>query len=115
MKMPDKIKEVAFADENLKKEYLRLKESKSEERQLFDLINRAIDDLKRNPLRGVKIPEKLIPKEYVKKYKINNLRKYNLPNAWRLIYTLTGNEIKIVSIIIEWLNHKGYERRFGYA
>jgi len=114
MKMRDKIKEVAFANKNLRKAYLKLQKGKSEEKQLFSYISRAVEDLKRNPLCGMRILEKLIPKEYIKKYGINNLRKYNLPNAWRLLYAITGNKVKIVSIIIEWLNHEHYERRFGY-
>ncbi len=43
----------------------------------------------------------MIPKEYIKKYKIDNLWKYNLPNAWRLLYTIKGNEVMIVSVILE--------------
>lgn len=58
----DKIKEVGFADKNLRKAYLKLQTGKSEEKQLFSFISRAIDDMKKNPLCGMKIPEKLIPK-----------------------------------------------------
>jgi hypothetical protein len=32
----------------------------------------------------------------------------------RLIYSITGDEISIVSIILEWFDHKDYERRFSY-
>jgi len=110
----NKIKEVAFANQNLKQAYLELKEGKFEEKQLFKFINRAIEDLKENPFCGIKIPKKLWSKEHIKKYQITNLWKYNLPNSWRLIYTLIGNEIKIVSMIIEWMDHKNYERRFKY-
>lgn len=110
----NRIKEVAFVNKNLKNTYFNLKEGKFEEKKLFEFVTRAINDLKENPFCGVKIPKKLWPKEYIKKYGINNLRKYNLPNAWRLIYTLEGDEIKIISMILEWFNHKDYERRFKY-
>ncbi len=53
-------------------------------------------------------------REYVRNYGITNLRKYNLPDAWRLLYTIVGNEIEIISVLLEWLSHKEYERRFGY-
>jgi Txe/YoeB family toxin of Txe-Axe toxin-antitoxin module len=81
---------------------------------LHKFISRAIDDLKENPFCGIPIPKRLIPKIYIRKYGINNLWKYNLPGAWRLLYSIAGNRVKIVAIILEWLSHKEYERRFKY-
>lgn len=112
--MDERIKQVAFADEKLKEAYFKLKEGKFEDKQMFEFINRAIDDLKKNPMSGIRVPNNLIPKDYVKKYDVNNLWKYNLPNAWRLTYTLSGDSVKIVSVILEWMTHKEYEKRFGY-
>jgi len=103
---------VGFADEKVKKAYLKLKSSK--ENELLKLIDRAIDDLKINPTVGIKIPKYLWPKSYVKKYDIDNLWKYDLPNGWRLIYTIKADEITILSVILEWFDHKVYEKRFGY-
>ncbi len=62
----------------------------------------------------MEIPKRLIPKEYKQRYGINNLWKYNLPNAWRLVYSITGNEVEIIAILLEWFDHKDYERRFKY-
>jgi hypothetical protein len=62
----------------------------------------------------VRIPKVLWPSEYVKKYGVDNLRKYDLPDGWRLVYTLVGNKIEIISVISEWYSHKNYEKRFGY-
>lgn len=45
---------------------------------------------------------------------LTNLWKYDLPDAWRLIYTIKEDEIKILSIILEWFDHKEYERKFNY-
>ena len=105
---------VAFIEEKLKKAFDKLKKGKFEDRQLYHFIDRAMDDLKANPTCGIQIPSKLIPKEYIKKYKISNLWKYDLPNAWRLLYTIKANEVLIVSVVIEWLSHKDYEKRFKY-
>ena len=105
---------VAFITQKLKEQFQYLKEGKFEDQQLYKFINRAIDDLKRNPICGVKIPKKLWPKEYIQKYNITNLWKYDLPGAWRLVYTIESDEIKIVSIILEWFDHKDYEKRFNY-
>lgn len=105
---------VGFIDVKIQKAFIELKSGRFEERELTTFIERAITDLKENPLTGVAVPQKLWPVEYIRRYGINNLRKYDLPNGWRLVYTLRGNEIEIVSIILEWFSHKEYERRFKY-
>ena len=110
----ERIKEVAFIDENLKKSFLELKEGKFEERKLFEFILRALDDLKKNPLCGIRIQNKIIPKQYIQKYGIDNLWKYDLPNAWRLLYTIVGDDIKVVGVLLSWMSHKDYEDLFGY-
>lgn len=102
---------VTFADEKLKEAFERLRE---EDKTLYKFLGQAIDNLKSDPLCGIHIPKRLIPKVYVQKYGINNLWKYNLPGAWRLMYSLSGSEIDIVTIILEWLPHGEYERRFKY-
>ncbi len=102
---------VAFADKKVKKAFEALKEK---DPKLHKFISRAIDDLKENPFCGISIPKKLIPRIYIKKYRTNNLWKYNLPGAWRLLYSVIGSEVSIVSIILEWLPHKKYERKFKY-
>jgi len=51
----------------------------------------------------------------IKKYRIRNLWKYDLPDGWRLLYSITTpTKVEILSIIIEWFNHKEYERKFKY-
>ena len=82
---------VAFADDSVKKAFEKLKEGKFEDQEIYGLIDRAMDDLKQNPFVGIHIPRRLWPKLYVQKYGINNLRKYYLPNGWRLTYTIKGN------------------------
>jgi Txe/YoeB family toxin of Txe-Axe toxin-antitoxin module len=79
---------VAFADTKLEGNFESLKSGKFQDKKLFQFMNRAIDDLKKDPASGVKIPKKLWPKSYVKAYNITNLWKYDLPNASRLIYTI---------------------------
>jgi len=37
-----------------------------------------------------------------------------LPDAWRLLYSIENQEILVVSIILEWMDHKNYERTFKY-
>ncbi len=115
MKPESRMKSVAFADGALKRAFDKLKSGKFEDRQMYDYLNNAFDELKENPFAGIKIPGGLWPKIYVQRYGIDNLRKYDLPNGWRLIYTLRGNSVEIVSVILEWFSsHKEYEKRFGY-
>lgn len=102
---------VGFINEETKKEY---QDAKKENPKLFEFLERATDDIKKNPTGYVKIPAKLWPKEYVTKFRITNLWKYDLPNGWRLIYTIANDEVTIMAIILEWLDHKNYERRFKY-
>jgi len=113
MVLPMKSK-VVFADETVKEAFDRLQDSRTEDQNLYRWLNRAFDDLSENAFCGIQIPKKLIPKTYLKKYSIDNLWKYNLPNAWRLIYSVARDEVIVISIILEWLPHKEYERRFNY-
>lgn len=105
---------VTFGDKRVEKAFEELKEGRYESKQLYAFIERAIVDLKKEPGCGIKLPKRLWPKEYITKFNINNLIKYDLPNGWRLIYTVKTDEIMILNIILEWFDHKEYEKRFGY-
>ncbi len=105
---------IGFVDTKVKDAYFELKDGYSDEKELFSLINQAIENIKKNHTIGIAIPKRLIPKEYIIKYAVDNLWKYDLPKGWRLIYTVQGNNLSIVSIIVEWMDHKNYERRFKY-
>jgi Txe/YoeB family toxin of Txe-Axe toxin-antitoxin module len=105
---------VSFGDKSIEEDYETLKEGKFEDKRLYEFIERAIKDLKENPTCGIKIPKKIWPAVYIKKFDIANLWKYDLPNGWRLIYTIKTDEIMILSVILEWFDHQDYERRFNY-
>ncbi len=105
---------VVFANKKLEKEFESLKKGKEQDKKLYKFIERAINDLKKDPSCGIKIQKKLWPKSYVRQYKVSNLWKYDLPNGWRLIYTIKTDELIVLNIILEWFNHKEYEKRFKY-
>ena len=105
---------IVFADEKVKEAFDRLKESAGEKR-LYDNLLRAFKDIAESPSAFIHIQQKLIPKEYREKYGIDNLWKYDLPNGWRLLYSLGRDEVEIIAIVLEWFDHKNYERRFGYG
>lgn len=109
IKESDKIK---FVDDRLKKDWIKVK---TEEPELAKHLEQAKENLKENAFCGIQIPKDLIPKEYITKYNINNLWKYNLPNAWRLLYTITTpSKIEIITVVLDWLPHKKYNRLFRY-
>jgi len=77
-------------------------------------IKKGIELLKKNPFAGNQIPKRLIPGKYIKKYDADNIWRIELADRWRLIYTITGNKLEIISFIISIFNHKGYDKIFGY-
>jgi Txe/YoeB family toxin of Txe-Axe toxin-antitoxin module len=101
--------EIQFANEKVKNAFNNLSD-----KNLKKFLERALNDIKSNPFCGIQIPKKLIPKDYIKKFDIHNIWKYNLPEAWRLIYSIKGGNVVIITIILEWMDHKEYERRFKY-
>ena len=112
MILPSKIR---FADERLKKAFAELQFSKTEDKKLFKFLTRAFVDIEKNAFCGIQIPKHLMPKEYLKKTNFNSYWKYDLPNAWRLIYIVGKEEVIVVSIVLEWMNHKEYGRKFRYT
>ena len=106
---------VIFGDEKVKNSLDKLKISKTEDKRLNEWLERAFQDLEKNAFCGIQIPKRLIPEDYKKRFgQLDNLWKYNLPNAWRLIYTVKKGTVLILSIVLEWMDHKAYERRFNY-
>ena len=99
-------------------EYAKLKKradgGQGEARYLLGIIDKGVAKLKRDREAGKRIPRRLIPRGYTVKYGVTNLWKLDLDRYWRMIYTIVGGEVRLVSIIIEVLNHKKYDRKFGY-
>ncbi len=85
-----------------------------------DMILRAIHHkialIKANIHHGNPIAKRLIPKEYKKKYRVTNLFRVELPRFWRMLYTLTEgeSEIEIIAFVLDVIDHKRYDKKFGY-
>ncbi|MDD3178390.1 MAG: hypothetical protein PHR26_02630 [Candidatus ainarchaeum sp.] len=62
---------VVFIDNKIEKIFYKLDDNDPIKKSII----KAIKELKQNAFSGIQIPKKLIPKEYIKKYKINNLWK----------------------------------------
>ena len=87
----------------------------SEKDPIKKAIIKTIKNIKENCYCGKNVKKKLIPKKLIEKYQINNLWIYNLPASWRLLYSLTtSGEIELIAVILDWMNHKDYERLFRF-
>lgn len=105
---------IRFADRKIQEAFYELEKGDSSEKELFKVINQAMNNLETNAFCGIQIPKNLIPQEYKKKFEVENLWKYDLPRGWRLIYSIAKDEITVLSLVLEWFDHKEYERRFKY-
>ncbi|MFZ2455999.1 MAG: hypothetical protein WAX07_05945 [Candidatus Altiarchaeia archaeon] len=47
---------------------------------------------------------------------MTNLFRIELPNYWRMLYTLTSGEsqIEIIAFVLDIMNHRNYDKKFGY-
>lgn len=95
--------------------YLKKQNSKKE-RTILNAINQKVEFIKEDIHYGNPIAKNLIPQEYKLKYGITNLFRVELPNFWRMLYTLVSGEtkIEIVIFILDIMDHKEYNKKFGY-
>jgi mRNA-degrading endonuclease RelE of RelBE toxin-antitoxin system len=97
------------------KDFAQFYQSLPSANELNQVIDNAMDLLKTNPLTGNRIEKKLWPKQYKRKYAITNLYRYRLSSNYRMIYTVVSDENETVCSILEVLDHKMYDKIFGYA
>ncbi|MEK6983554.1 MAG: hypothetical protein AABX33_03190 [Nanoarchaeota archaeon] len=103
-----------FMKGQAKDSYLSLKNRTDKEaKTLLNSINRVIEILKNNPQYGDPIPKRLIPNSLIKEG-IQNLYRVELSNFWRMLYTIEGNKVEILVFILNIMNHKEYNKLFGY-
>ena len=86
------------------------------ERMILKAINQKVELIKSNPHFGNPISKNKIPNEYQQKYGITNLFRVELPGAWRMLYTLTDgeSEVEIIAFVLDVIDHKKYDKKFGY-
>src|SRR3989338_222026 len=81
---------------------------------LLTAINRLFGVIANNPFYGENAKKDLIPKEYRQKYDTDNLFIADLPDYWRMIYTLESDEIEIIAFVLDIISHDGYNKKFGF-
>ena len=105
---PDK---VVFVDSELEDSFNEM----SDKDPIKKGIIRAINSIQENFSCGRNVKKELIPKRLVEKHSLTNLWIYDLPNGWRLLYSISsGGEIEIIAAVLDWMDHKDYERLFEF-
>lgn len=103
-----------FMKGQAKESYLSLKSRTDKEAQtLLKSINRIKEILKTNPQYGDPISKRLIPDSLIKEG-IQNLYRVELSNFWRLLYTIEGTQVEILVFVLNIMDHKEYNKLFGY-
>ena len=114
--------EIKF-DEEAHNEYQKLQEYVSEGKkakkkptyeQLLSSINNALRNIRADYKYGDLIPRKLISKATSNKYGTEKIFRVELVGYWRLLYTVVGDEVKIIAFILEFMDHNKYNKLFGY-
>lgn len=81
---------------------------------LLRSINRVRDLLKQNPFAGEQVPKRQTPPKYILKYDVDNIWRIELSDRWRLVYTITGNQVEVITFVVDICNHRNYDKIFGY-
>jgi hypothetical protein len=63
-------------------------------------------------LDGEVVPRKSIPGALRSRYGLENLYVEDLPNFWRLLYTVVKHDARRVIVIVEIVDHKQYSKWF---
>ncbi len=82
--------------------------------QILKSINKAIICIKDNPYYGDIIPKKYLNKDIIRTYKTNKILRIELVGFWRLLYTIRGDEVRVIAFILDFMDHEEYSRLFKY-
>ena len=91
-------------------EQIKQGKENTKEMQLLKSIKQKRDFLKINPFYGDNLQKHRISKEY----NVQNLWRVELINFWRMLYTIKGDEIEIICFVLDIMDHKKYNKRFGF-
>ena len=82
-------------------------------------LRRLRAELEADPLMGIFIPLRTVPRKTLQKWQarigaIPNLHKLELPAGWRALYTVATEKDQCAVLLVEVVDHKEYDRLFGY-
>lgn len=85
------------------------------ENLIRDEVMRIILLLKNSSIVGEHVKHEIIPKYYIKRHGVQTLYRVSLPNNWRLVYSIQSfYEKEPTALLLELMDHKKYNKRFGY-
>jgi hypothetical protein len=86
------------------------------EAAIFNALTQKFDNLKLNTHYGQAVPKQFIPNEYKALYGVKNLFKIDMPNYWRMLYTITDGEngTEVIVLVLDIFSHEEYNKKFGY-
>lgn len=85
----------------------------------FEHLNKLVGEEQSNGIQLIKVNPQYgdaVPKALIKRtgYSVDNLWVADLTGYWRMLYTLKGTEIEILCFVLEIVDHKKYDKLFGY-
>lgn len=102
---------LTFVDRDLEKSFNELPDKDPIKKGLIKAMRDIKEDFGVGRLITKDTHNKSRIKKILGKYGSNNIRVYNLPSAWRMLYSITRSEdIKIVAVFLDWMSHKEYEK-----
>lgn len=112
----EKIVKILYSDEaKAVYDYIsKMSLSSKEERIMFKAITAKLSLIGASPKYGQAIARRLIPRDYIRKYNIDNLYRVELPFFWRMLYTLRDNKIEVIAFVLDIIDHKQYNNKFRY-
>ena len=81
---------------------------------LYKIIRRGLEVLRENLEAGEKVEKRKWPRIYLRRYGITNLFRLDLDRNHRLTYTIIADGSRKIVCVLEVMDHKTYNRRFGY-
>ena len=94
-----KTPKVIFAKKTLEDDYNRLAASKHmEDKRLYLVLKQMRSALRRRYSSGKKVPSNKIPAVYKRMFHIDNLLTLNLSHDGPVLYSIVGNEIRIIDL-----------------
>ena len=98
----------------LSPDFMDYYQSLNEDHRFKKWLDNMFDLLLADRECGNKIQKDRIPDYYTRKYGVNNLYRYEHPENYRSCYTLVKREGEICGLILDFMTHREYEKRFGY-